>query len=70
MGFMMMYNGKVMAYSSRNNKSHKRNYLTHDLDFDEVLFALKNITSLNLWSSCLFVHGSQKPSVYVKLDKT
>ena len=36
-----MKNGKVIAYSSRLSKPHKKNYQTHDLELSYVVFVLK-----------------------------
>ncbi|KAL4026088.1 hypothetical protein IC575_014512 [Cucumis melo] len=36
-----MQQGKVVAYASRQLKSHERNYPTHDLELAAVVFALK-----------------------------
>ena len=36
-----MQDGKVVAYASRQLKAHEQNYLTHDLELDVVVFALK-----------------------------
>ncbi|WMV58033.1 hypothetical protein MTR67_051418 [Solanum verrucosum] len=36
-----MLNGKLIAYAFRQFKIHERNYLTHDLEFAAVVFALK-----------------------------
>ncbi|KAL0549947.1 hypothetical protein IC582_014442 [Cucumis melo] len=36
-----MQQGKVVAYASRQLKSHEQNYLTHDLELAAVVFALK-----------------------------
>ncbi|GJY80440.1 putative reverse transcriptase domain-containing protein [Tanacetum coccineum] len=33
--------GKVIAYASRQLKIHEKNYTTHDLELDAVMFALK-----------------------------
>lgn len=41
LGCVLMYYGKVIAYSSRQLKVYQRNYLTHDLELLAVLFALK-----------------------------
>ena len=38
---MLMQNGKVVAYASRQLKNYEKNYLTHDLDLAAVVFALK-----------------------------
>ena len=41
LGCVLMQNGKVVAYASRQMKSHEQNYPTHDLDFAMIVFALK-----------------------------
>src|SRR5687767_13304654 len=42
LGCVLMQNGKVIAYASRQLKVHERNYPTHDLELAAVVFALKN----------------------------
>ncbi|KAA0050197.1 pol protein [Cucumis melo var. makuwa] len=41
LGCVMMQQGKVVAYASRQLKSHEQNYPTHDLELAAVVFALK-----------------------------
>ena len=41
LGAVLMQNGKVIAYASRQLKDHENNYLTHDLELAAVVFALK-----------------------------
>ncbi|KAL0562098.1 hypothetical protein IC582_002548 [Cucumis melo] len=41
LGCVLMQQGKVVAYASRQLKSHKKNYPTHDLELAAVVFALK-----------------------------
>ncbi|KAG8474873.1 hypothetical protein CXB51_031615 [Gossypium anomalum] len=41
LGCVLMQEGKVVAYASRQLKSHEKNYLTHDLELAAVVFALK-----------------------------
>ena len=38
---VLMQDGKVVAYASRQLKPHEQNYLTHDLELAEVVIALK-----------------------------
>ena len=38
---MLMKEGKVIAYGSRQLKIHEKNYPTHDLELAAVIFALK-----------------------------
>ncbi|CAN6677011.1 unnamed protein product [Malus baccata var. baccata] len=40
-GCVLMQHGKVIAYASRQLKTHERNYPTHDLELGAVIFALK-----------------------------
>ena len=41
LGCVLMQDGKVVAYASRQLKSHEQNYPTHDLELAAVVFALK-----------------------------
>ena len=38
---VLMHNGKIVAYASRQLKDHERNYPTHDLEMAAVVFAMK-----------------------------
>ena len=41
LGFVLVQDGRVIAYASRQLKKHEQNYLTHDLELAVVVFALK-----------------------------
>ena len=41
LGCVLMQDGKVAAYASRQLKPHEQNYSTHDLELATVVFALK-----------------------------
>ncbi|GJR81791.1 putative reverse transcriptase domain-containing protein [Tanacetum coccineum] len=41
LGAVLMQREKVIAYASRQLKVHEKNYTTHDLELDTVVFALK-----------------------------
>lgn len=41
LGCVLMQQGKVIAYASRQLKVHEKNYPTHDLELAAVVFALK-----------------------------
>lgn len=45
---VLMKNGQVVAYASRQLISHEENYPTHDLEIVVIVFALK------MWQHCLF----------------
>ncbi|KAG8488304.1 hypothetical protein CXB51_016322 [Gossypium anomalum] len=42
LGCILMQDGKVVDYASRQLKTHEANYLPHDLELAAVAFALKN----------------------------
>lgn len=48
LGCVLMKNGKVIVYASRQLKNYEKNCSTHDLEFAVVVFALK------LWSHYLY----------------
>ena len=41
LGCVLMQHGRVIAYASRQLKTHEMNYPTHDLELAAVIFALK-----------------------------
>ena len=41
LGCVLIQDGKVVAYASRQMKPHEQNYPTHDLELVAVVFALK-----------------------------
>lgn len=43
-----MRHGKVIAYALRQLKAHEQNYVTHDLELDVMVFALK------IWRNYLY----------------
>ncbi|KAA3484405.1 reverse transcriptase [Gossypium australe] len=48
LGCVLMQEGKVVAYASRQLKPHEKNYPTHDLELAVIVFAL------NIWRHYLF----------------
>nr|GEX85640.1 hypothetical protein [Tanacetum cinerariifolium] len=41
LGYVLMQRNKVISYASKQLKIHEKNYTTHDLELDAVMFALK-----------------------------
>ena len=41
LGCVLMQDGKLIAYASRQLKPHKKNYPTHNLELAAIVFALK-----------------------------
>nr|GEW18956.1 putative reverse transcriptase domain-containing protein [Tanacetum cinerariifolium] len=52
LGAVLMQNEKVMAYASRQLKIHEKNYTTHDLELEAVVFTLK------IWRH--YLYGTRK----------
>jgi RNase H-like domain found in reverse transcriptase len=48
LGCVLMQEGQVIAYASRQLCIHEKNYLMHDLELAAVIFALK------IWRHCLY----------------
>ncbi|KAG8501050.1 hypothetical protein CXB51_003158 [Gossypium anomalum] len=48
LGCVLMQEGRVVAYASRQLKPHEKNYPTHDLELAAIVFALK------IWRHYLF----------------
>ena len=53
LGAVLMQEGKVVAYASRQLKEHERNYPIHDLELAAVVFAL------NIWRHYLYGEHTQ-----------
>nr|GFA94082.1 putative reverse transcriptase domain-containing protein [Tanacetum cinerariifolium] len=49
LGVVMMQKEKVIIYASRQLKIHEKNYMIHDLELGDVVFALK------MWRHYLYV---------------
>ena len=41
LGYVLMHNGKVVAYALHQLKKNKQNYPTHDLEMAAIMFPLK-----------------------------
>ncbi|WMV50871.1 hypothetical protein MTR67_044256 [Solanum verrucosum] len=67
LGGVQMHKGRVIAYASRQLKTHEMNYPTHDLELVVVVFMLK------IWRHYLYgfycgLHRSSKSSVHLQLE--
>jgi hypothetical protein len=47
LGFVLMQDGHMVAYASRQLRKHEAHYLTHDLELAAIVHALK------IWRHCL-----------------
>ncbi|KAL4011098.1 hypothetical protein IC575_028145 [Cucumis melo] len=68
LGCVLMQQGKVVAYTSRQLKSHEQNYLTHDLELAAVVFALK-IWRHYLYSEKIQIFNDHKSLKYFFTQK-
>ena len=57
LGCVLMQHDKVVAYSSKQLKSHEQNYPTHDLELAAVIFVLKILATLFIGDSSGDLHG-------------
>ena len=62
LGCVLMENGKVIAYGSRQLKDHEKNYPTHDLELAAVVFALK------MWRDYLYGENFEIHSDHLNLQ--
>ena len=59
LGCVLMQEGKVVAYASRQLKPHEKNYPTHDLELAAIVFALK-IWRHYLYGEKCFIYTDHK----------
>ena len=64
LGCVLMQEGKVVAYASRQLKPHERNYPTHDLELAAIVFALK-IWRRYLYGEKCFIYTDHKSLKYL-----
>ena len=64
LGCVLMQEGKVVAYASRQLKPHEKNYPTHDLELTTIVFALK-IWRLYLYGEKCFIYTDHKSLKYL-----
>ena len=64
LGCVLMQEGKVVAYGSRQLKTHEKNYPTHDLKLAAVIFAFK-IWRHYLYSEKFEVFSNHKSLKYL-----
>ena len=61
---VLMQEGKVVAYASRQLTLHEKNYLTHDLELAKIVFALK-IWRHYLYGEKCFIYTHHKSLKYL-----
>jgi hypothetical protein len=63
-----MQQGRVIAYSSRQLKDHKKNYPTHDLELVAIVYALK-IQRHYLFQETVEIYTDHKSLKYIFMQK-
>ena len=64
LGCVLMQEGKVVAYASRQLKPNEKNYPTHDLELAAIVFALK-IWRHYLYGEKCFIYTDHKSLKYL-----
>ena len=64
LGCVLMQEGKVVAYASRQLKPHEKNYPTHDLELAAIVLALK-IWRHYLYGEKCFIYTNHKSLKYL-----
>lgn len=57
---MLIHNGKVITYASKQHKIHENNHTTNNLKLAVVIIFSKDMTSLSLCRTCGYAHLSQE----------
>ncbi|KAK8701468.1 hypothetical protein V6N13_019855 [Hibiscus sabdariffa] len=65
---ILMHDGKVVAYASRQLKPHESNYPTHDLELAAIVFALK-IWRQYLYGEKCYLYTDHKSLKYLLTQK-
>ena len=68
LGCVLMQNDRVIAYASRQLKTHEVNYPTHDLELGAVVFALKTWRHYLYGSKCT-LYSDHKSLKYIFTQK-
>ena len=68
LGYVLMQEGKLVAYASKQLKLHEKNYPTHDLELATIVFALK-IWKHYLYGENCFIYTYQKSLKYLPLQR-
>ena len=64
LGYVLMQEGKVVAYASRQLKPYEKNYPTHDMELAAIVFALK-IWKHYLYGEKCFIYTDHKSLKYL-----
>ena len=69
LGYVLMQDGYVIAYASRQLKTHERNYPNHDLELAAVVFTLKIWRHYLYWVRCeVFINHQSLKYLFSQKD--
>jgi hypothetical protein len=69
LGCVLMQEGRVIAYASRQLKTHKQNYPTHDLKLAAVVHALKIWRHYLIGNKCeIYMDHKSLKYIFIQLD--
>ncbi|KAL5736108.1 hypothetical protein ACOSQ2_030896 [Xanthoceras sorbifolium] len=68
LGCVLMQEGKVVAYASRQLKTHEQNYPIHDLELAAIVFALK-IWRHYLYGEKCYIYTDHKSLKYLPTQR-
>ena len=68
LGCVLMQEGKVVAYASRQLKPHEKNYPTHDLELVAIVFTLQ-IWRHYLYGEKCFIYTDHKSLKYLPMQR-
>ena len=64
LGYVLMQDGRVIAYALCQLKKHEVNYSTHDLEQDVVVHALKIWRHYLLEIKCIFIRITRASNIF------
>jgi hypothetical protein len=69
LGCVLMQEGKVVAYASRQSRKHEQNYPTHDLELAVVVHALKIWRHYMIGNKCqIFTDHKSRKYIFTQKD--
>ena len=68
LGCVLMQDGHVIAYASRQLRPHEKNYPTHDLEFAAIIHALKTWRHY-LYGETFHIFTNHKSVKYIPMQK-
>lgn len=68
LGAVLMQNGQVVVYASRQLKPHSLNYPTHDMELAAVVFSVKTWRHYLYGVACRDLHIEEEPEALIRSE--